>query len=231
MTLRRDCMSDRIRQALTERILSGDLRPGERLVELKVAAEMNTSQGPVREALRELEARGLVTSEPFRGTRVRTVSEEEMAQAYAVRAVLERAAGEWAAPHLRHNTAQLRAALAGLHAAARSADRDAYTRHDLDFHRAIVRAAGNAVLSQAWEGLAFETRILLTLYRKDLNLVDVAGWHDAIVDALDAGDGARAGELLYRHSEAFARMNRAGGQGKQEAGGKKDRRPRRPRQS
>ena len=69
MVLDRDCMSDRICRTLAERIIGGLLAPGERLVEMRIAKEFRTSQAPVREALRELEALRLVASEPYRGTR------------------------------------------------------------------------------------------------------------------------------------------------------------------
>ena len=62
-----------LKEALLRRILGGHYRPGERLVELRIAAEFATSQGPVREALRELEATGLVTNVPRRGTYVAAV--------------------------------------------------------------------------------------------------------------------------------------------------------------
>ena len=63
----------RLKEALLRRILGGHYRPGERLVEMRIAAEFATSQGPVREALRELEATGLVTNIPRRGTYVSEV--------------------------------------------------------------------------------------------------------------------------------------------------------------
>src|SRR5947209_4717619 len=78
MTVRRDCMRDQIRKELIKRIVDGTYRPGDRLVELQVAREFNTSQAPVREALRELEALRLVESETYRGTRVREISRREM---------------------------------------------------------------------------------------------------------------------------------------------------------
>src|ERR1700733_11664714 len=111
MSLERACMSDRIRRALAERIIAGQLAPGERLVEMRIAEEFRTSQAPVREALRELETLRLVESEPYRGTRVREVGEREMADAYAVRAVLEQAAAELAAPVLKGNVDHLRRCL------------------------------------------------------------------------------------------------------------------------
>ncbi len=203
MGLERDCMSDRIRRVLADRIIAGVLAPGERLVEMRIAEEFKTSQAPVREALRELETLRLVESEPYRGTRVREVGEVEMAEAYAVRAVLEQAAAESAAPGLKGNTAGLRQTLDELRVSALEGDREGYARHDLDFHRGIVEAAGNRILLQTWDSLGFETRVRIMLARKEPDLPKFASCHDPILEALEAGDGPRAGRLLREHAESF----------------------------
>lgn len=77
-----------------KQILSGALRPGDRLVELRIAAELNTSQAPVREAVRELEAMGLVETRHNKGARVRVISDDEIREIYDVRAQLEAYASE-----------------------------------------------------------------------------------------------------------------------------------------
>ena len=74
---------------MLRRILGGHYDPGERLVELRIAEEFGTSQGPVREALRELEATGLVTNLPRRGTYVAEVMGEGLREIYTVRGALE----------------------------------------------------------------------------------------------------------------------------------------------
>lgn len=203
MGMERDCMSDRIRRALADRIVAGRLAPGDRLVEMKIAQEFGTSQAPVREALRELEALRLVESEPYKGTRVREVSDREMAEAYTVRAVLEQAAAEAAAAALKGNVGPLRRSLAELTAAALAIDRDAYARHDLTFHRGIVEAAGNRILLQTWESLGFETRTRIMLAWNDSDLPEFATVHDPILDALEVGDGPTAGRLLREHVESL----------------------------
>jgi DNA-binding GntR family transcriptional regulator len=203
MGLERDCMSDRIRRVLAERIIGGLLKPGERLVEMRIAEEFRTSQAPVREALRELEALRMVESEPYRGTRVREVGERDMAEAYAVRAVLEQAAAEAAASSLKGNVEPLRRTLDELRAAALAQDREAYASHDLDFHRGIVEAAGNKILLQTWDSLGFDVRLRIMLARKEPDLPRFAACHDPILDALDAGDGPTAGRLLREHAESF----------------------------
>src|SRR3954451_21072985 len=111
MSVRRDCMRDQIRRVLVQRILDGHYKPGDRLVELQIARELRTSQGPVREALRELEALRLVDSEPSGGARARARGGREMEEAGQVRGVLEQAAAQWAAFVLKRNVAPLRAEL------------------------------------------------------------------------------------------------------------------------
>ncbi|WP_373652306.1 GntR family transcriptional regulator [Schlesneria sp. DSM 10557] len=199
----RQCMSDKIRNALTSRIFDGSLKAGERLVELEIAREFDTSQTPVREALRELESLQLVESIPYRGTRVREICDREMIEAYTVRGVLEQLAAELAAPRLAGNVSSLRTSLALIHDAARTGDIEAYARHNIEFHRTIVLASDNQVLIQSWERLAFEARVRLHLHRRhEPSLVDRAREHDGPVDALERGDGVTAGRLLREHAES-----------------------------
>ena len=82
-------LRQRLKEALLRRILGGHYDAGERLVELRIAEEFGTSQGPVREALRELEATGLVTNIPRRGTYVSEVMGEGLREIYTVRGALE----------------------------------------------------------------------------------------------------------------------------------------------
>src|SRR5271156_2758228 len=98
-SLRRDSMAERVKQELLRQIMSGDLPPGARLVELRIAEGLNTSQGPVREALRELEAMELVRTEPYKGSHVREVTPKDIREAYVVRTSLEELAARLAAPH------------------------------------------------------------------------------------------------------------------------------------
>lgn len=199
----RQCMSDRIRSSLASRIFDGTLKAGERLVELEIAREFDTSQTPVREALRELESLQLVESVPYRGTRVREISDREMIEAYTVRGVLEQLAAELAAPRLKGNVASIRASLNKIHEAAKVGDLEEYARHNLDFHRKIVLASDNAVLIQSWDRLSFEARVRLHLTRRyEPKLVERAREHDGPLDALEAGDGITAGRLLRDHAES-----------------------------
>lgn len=87
--LKRVCMRDRIRDVLLARILDGTYPAGLQLKELSLAREFNVSQAPIREALRELEGTGLVTSERYRGTHVRGADSQEMRESYELRLMME----------------------------------------------------------------------------------------------------------------------------------------------
>jgi len=199
----RESTSARLRTVIIQRIIDGYYPPGHRLKELQLAREFNTSQAPVREALRELEATGVIETEPHRGSRVRTVSEKELGEAYQVRAVLEQLAGELTAGQFRGQEALLQRQADKIRSAFTKGNMEEYARHDLSFHRMIVAAAGNQVLLQNWDALHFDIRTRLFLGHSTPSLQSTLDLHDKIVKALVQGKGKLAGQLLRRHSEAF----------------------------
>ncbi|HEX4613914.1 MAG TPA: GntR family transcriptional regulator [Urbifossiella sp.] len=213
MPVLRDTVRDQVRRALTERILSGHYPPGERLVELRIARELGTSQGSVREALRDLEASRLVESEPRRGTRVRVISHREMRQAYFVRGVLEEAAAPAATTALGGDVADLRAEVAGLLRAHVAGDLTTQAAHVYAFHRKLVEASGNCVLLRMWESLALETRVRIRLGWGEVDPAQVESSYEAVMGALGRGDGPGAGRLLRAHAEAFAPPDEPAGEG------------------
>ncbi|MDA8422210.1 MAG: GntR family transcriptional regulator [Nitrospiraceae bacterium] len=200
----RDSISNRVKKWISERILNGTYPPGHRLVELQIAHELKTSQGPVREALRELEASGLVESEPFKGTRVRQVSAREMQEAYQVRAFIEQHAAELAAFALRDNTSRLQSEIVAAHEAAEKGDIETFTRHKTVFHRQIVEASGNSILLRFWDALQFEIRSQVILSQEKFSPLEGEKLHQAIIDAFRNGNGKLAGRLLRKHLLGFA---------------------------
>lgn len=201
--LLRESTSARLRTLILQRIIAGQYPPGHRLKELQLAREFNTSQAPVREALRELEATGVIESEPHRGSRVRTVSERELGEAYQVRAVLEQLAGELAAGQFSGREPLLRRQADKVRRAYEKGDLEEYARQDLAFHRMIVEAASNQVLLENWDALHFDVRTRLFLGRSTASLQSTLDLHDEIVEALVRGKRKLAGRLLRRHAEAF----------------------------
>jgi DNA-binding GntR family transcriptional regulator len=202
----RTVLREQVKDVLLQRIVSGELKPGERLVETRIAQELGTSQAPVREALRDLELLRLVESEPFRGARVRSLGDEELIEIYPVRAVLEELAATLAAERLGGEVADLEAEVEGMRQAGRKGDLHGLTQHDFAFHRLFVEASGNAPLIQCWKSLGVEGRIILSLYGTLVEPEEAAGLHDPILDALRDGDGPRAGREARKHIEQFAKL-------------------------
>jgi DNA-binding GntR family transcriptional regulator len=196
----RQTLADRIREYLIEQVVAGVLQPGERVREMDVARQLGVSQGPVREALRALSARGLVTYEPNRGSRIRDLDDDALLASFPVRASLEALAGTLAAPHLAGSTQGLEGSLAGMRAGAEADDIAVVARHSIDFHRQIVDAAHNTPLLDAWQALGIEILTPISLAKTKLNLDQVAEEHLPVLEALDAGDGEQASALLATHS-------------------------------
>lgn len=204
--LERLSTSDRVREILLERILDGTYEPGDRIIEMQVARELDTSQAPVREALRELQGLRLVTAEPYRGTRVREVTEREMREALEVRAVLEEFAARRGIEALGDRVDELRSVGAAMRTAAEERNIESFAHHDVMFHRMIVEAAENDCLLRTWQSLGVEIRIRLLLRRSGVDLGRVAAAHDPILDALARGDAEAAGVLLRAHPETIYRL-------------------------
>ncbi|MBL6749486.1 MAG: GntR family transcriptional regulator [Nevskia sp.] len=200
VAVHRTCMRDQIRNAIVSRILDGLWPPGVRLKELALAREFNVSQAPVREALRELEALGLVESERYRGTRVRGIDLAELREAYELRAEIEEAAARRAVPCRDADLAVLEPELAAMRKAAAADDTEAYTASVVRFHRGIVEMSGNRVFLRAWELMAWDVRARIAMQR--IGLIGLYTDQRAqVLAALRAGDGPRAGSLLRRISE------------------------------
>ena len=200
MALKRESTREQITQIILERILDGTYRPGERLIELQIAGELNTSQAPVREAFRYLEALRVVETEPYKGTRVRSITEQELEDSSQVRAVLEELGAQLAAPRPLADKGQLKQLEQEADAfmkAAQCKDVPGYSRHDIEFHRLIIEASGNQLLSSIWESVVLESRFRLTLKKiGEEQLCEFGEAHLPVLEAIKKGDGQAAGKLL-----------------------------------
>ncbi|MEQ9328223.1 MAG: GntR family transcriptional regulator [Rhodospirillales bacterium] len=198
-TLARLSLAEQIRDRILARIMAGDLKPGDRLIELRIAAEMNTSQAPVREAIRELEAIGLVESHRNRGSRVRIISDEELRDMYDVRAQLEGYAAELVARKQVPIAGDLRACVDAMKEAAEAKDSASFSQHNSTFHRLIVEAAGNVILLGFWETLNVKARTLINVSRQKRDLGRIARSHEAIVEMIEAGKPTKARKAASAH--------------------------------
>jgi DNA-binding GntR family transcriptional regulator len=202
----RTVLREQVKDLLLQRIASGELKPGDRIVETRVAAELGTSQAPVREALRDLELLRLVESEPFKGARVRGFGNAELVEVYPVRAALEELAAKEATKRLAGDVSGLEAEIDAMRDAARRGDINALVRHDIAFHRLVVEAAGNPILEQCWKSLGIEGPITITLYGTSVEPEEAAELHAPLIDAIRSGKPGAAGRAARRHVEAFARI-------------------------
>lgn len=197
--LTRTSLPEQIKDRILAQILAGDYRSGDRLVELRIAEEMQTSQAPVREALRALEALGVVESKRNKGTRVRSITGAELREMYDVRAQIEGYATELAARAGAPSKSALNALLRDMRAAARSDNAAAFLECNTVFHRAIVVASGNRVLRDVWETLNIKARTMVNVSRRSRGLVELADSHKAIIDAITGGQPAAARRAAIEH--------------------------------
>ena len=208
--LSRRVLADQVKERLLEDILSGRHAPDSRIVETAVAKELGTSQAPVREALRGLEALGVVEITPFRGARVRRPSRRDIIEAYAVRTSLEVLAARLAVPRLTDtDLATLTDRLAAMRAGAVAGDGHAVAEADARFHARIVDLADNHTLTRLWNSLEPLSRTYLTLIGPGADLPWSAELHAPVLAALSRRDvGAVVAALEHHFDEVRDAMAR-----------------------
>lgn len=206
-SISRSVLSKLIKGRLLEAILDGRLPPGARIVETRVAREFGTSQAPVRESLRDLEALGVVERTAFRGARVRQPSAAELLEAFAVRSTLETFAARVAVRGLSEvHLEQLEMYLAEMDQAAAAGDPFRAATADAAFHGLIVQLGGNATLERVWRTLEPFLRTYISIAASGTDARLVADRHAPILDALRSRDPERVVRALEEH---FARAAEA----------------------
>jgi len=210
VALKRVCMRDRIRDTLVGRILDGTYPAGTQLKELYLAREFDVSQAPIREALRELEGSGLVSSERFRGTRVRGADFAEMRESYELRIMLEARSVVLAAPYGPQLLDDLAECLRGMDIAVKTDDSEGYIDNALRFHRRLVESSGNRTFLGVWDSLLWDIRGRIALRRladQGKSLKPFVSMHRALLGRLRAQDVPGAAErvqaVLARVCSAF----------------------------
>jgi DNA-binding GntR family transcriptional regulator len=198
--LSRSVLADQVKDRILEGILSGHHPPDSRIIETKIARELGTSQAPVREALRGLEALGVVEITPFRGARVRRPSRREIIEAYVVRSTLEALAARLAVPRLTDaDLAELGAHLEAMRVAAGKDDGRAVAEADARFHGRIVELADNDTLVKVWRSLEPFSRTYLTLVVPGADPQWSASLHAPVLAALERRDVEEVVDALQRH--------------------------------
>ncbi len=205
----REPFADIAYRELRARILDNRMLSGEQFTEEELAAMLRMSRTPTREAMLRLVGEGLVEVRPRHGMRVKPVSMADMREIYEVLTALESTAAALAASRadqgdsIRH----LRTAISDMDAALERDDLRAWAEADERFHKLLVAAAGNSRLTelvQTFVGQSQRVRMLtLRLRPKPTNSNRD---HEAVVDAVEAHDAARARRIHYEHRERSGRM-------------------------
>lgn len=195
-----DSATDRIAGALTQAIIERRLMPGTRLAEQKLADLFQVSRTLVRQALNQLSRDRLVTLTPARGACVAEPSVEEARQVFEVRRMLEsQLARELARVITPLQLKQLRSHLREERAAVRRQDVSGRTRLLADFHVLLARLLGNEVLAELLQELLSRSSLIALMYQSSHSAAESQAEHEALVDALEAGDAARAEALMLGH--------------------------------
>lgn len=210
-TLPRSVLADEVKDRLLRDILSGRYAPHARIIETTVARELGTSQAPVREALRALEATGVVEILPFRGARVRRPSTRELQDAMSVRAELESLAARLAVARMTpDDVADLVAHGEELRRVAEQGDPHQLAMADAAFHGHLVGLSGNSTLIRVWQALEPFLRTYITAAMPGVDVAWTASLHWPILDALRSGDHDGVVAAVRSHFERASEKVAAG---------------------
>ena len=189
---------------LLDAITQGDYAPGDRLREVEISERLSLSRTPVREALRKLEADGIVEHRARIGAVIRVLSHTEVVELYEMRVVLERTAAEMAAKHAAEaEIAELEEINAAIAAAKSPNEAATLNQH---FHRCIYLSTRNRFLLESARALNNALLLLRpTTLVDDTRIQVVTRQHNDIIDAIRQGDAEAAGASAEAHLQTSLR--------------------------
>lgn len=194
-------LREKIFRRLREDIINGKYKPGDSLVELKLAEEMGVSRTPIREAIRQLELEGLVSCIPNKGVIVEGISKQDIEDIYAIRESLEGLAARWAIQRIdREQLKELEDICELMEFYTEKGDLDHVGELNSRFHEIIFEATRSGPLKQVLSDFQYyieSTRLasLKTPGRAKRSLME----HKAIVDAFKRGDVEGGERALVEH--------------------------------
>lgn len=198
---RRPYRAARVADALREAIGTGELEPGARLIEKRIAARFGTSGAPVRDALRDLVNEGLVSHVPYRGTFVLGVSEDEVhGVLIPIRLTLEQYGFSRALPYLGElELSELGRIVAAMENAAAAGDLRSVVDADVRFHEFVLDRSQLPHTTQIWRSISPRIRAYFYRYDKDRDLSAVVQEHHGLLAAVRLGDAEHLERLLEEH--------------------------------
>lgn len=194
-------LADRLREFIEEDIATGKLPPGAPLDEAELTQRFGVSRTPVREALMQLASAGMVDIRHRRGATVAQISPQRLIEMFEVMAELEALCGRHAARRMQaEELAALEAAHRACEAARNAGDADAYYHLNETFHHRIYAGSHSGFLCEQATTLHRRLRPYRRLQLRVKGRLQASySEHQAVVDAIQAGDGERAAQALLRH--------------------------------
>ncbi len=188
---------------LKMQILTGQIEPGTRMMEVEMAKEMGVSRTPVREAIRKLEKEGLVTIEPRRGAYASEVSVRDMIEILEVREEIEGLATELAAKRMDDDTkARLYRTADKYGEAVKDNDTGEMIKLDTEFHHIIVEGSSNKILMNVVEQLQELVLRFRYIYYDDFRRAEkMPREHKAIIEGIKSGNAKSARKAAEDHVE------------------------------
>jgi DNA-binding GntR family transcriptional regulator len=199
--LERTNLADGIASLLRQSIMTGELPPGTRLIELELSRQLGVSRGPLREALRILETEGLLDNSPGRGTSVTQFSEKDIREVYSLRCVLEQEAIRRAAEYANdEDLVKLQNTLEALFEAAKEGNPSKVTELDFKFHTEIWEIADHQLLMQVLQGLTTQIRMFLAVQTHLYDdLAEGISDHEKLLESLKNNDGESGAKIIKDH--------------------------------
>ena len=206
-------LRDVVFKTLRQGILTGELKPGERLMEIHLANKLGVSRTPIREAIRKLELEGLVNIVPNKGAYVTGISAKDTQDIYVIRSYLEGLAARWACERITEveiESLEEIVYLSEFHAKKKHYEQ--LVELDNKFHESIYRASGSKILEHELTTFHhYLERIRKQSLQKAERALQSNEEHTAILEAIRQRDGDLAEKLAHEHIiQTIENMNKEG---------------------
>ncbi|MGB6369743.1 MAG: GntR family transcriptional regulator [Atribacterota bacterium] len=196
-----DLLSKKVYRILKKEIIKGSFKPGDKVLEGRIAEQMGISRTPVREAIRELAAEGFVTLSPNQGVVVRSVSAESIREVLQIHSVLEGLAARLSCEVINEeDLKELENYVNKMEKLANKKDSSAYSEVDLKFHELIVNICRNKRLIQMRKNISDQAqRYRISSLSIPRRLKESLKEHQKILDAFKVKDPKKADSMSQKH--------------------------------
>lgn len=199
----KETLRSNIHNYIMQCIMDGTYKAGDRIVETRLAKELNVSQAPVREAILEMSMMGLLEVKPYSGTFVRSISADELEDIFHCRALIEEISIREAVRKITpHQLRRIELILDEMECCGSIVE---LTDLDKQFHDAILDAAGSGAMKRLWLSLHITEWTYVSASFSELSIEEIVRQHRIIFDYMTSGDEHAAGAYMYLHIMNFGK--------------------------